>query len=80
MTGVQTCALPISSRCWGIPFTVASVPTGMKTGVSTSPCGVVMTPVRAGPAVAEVWKEKDTGIEIVAAAYFLTPCFSTNLA
>ena len=31
-------------------FTVAWVPTGMKVGVSTSPCGVVRTPVRALPA------------------------------
>ena len=32
-------------------FTVASVPTGMKAGVSTAPCGVVNTPVRAEPTV-----------------------------
>ena len=31
------------------PFTVATVPTGMKTGVSTSPCGVSRRPARAVP-------------------------------
>jgi hypothetical protein len=35
-----------------IAFTVAAVPTGMKTGVSISPCAVCSTPVRASPSVA----------------------------
>jgi hypothetical protein len=33
-------------------FTVASVPTAMKAGVSTGPCGVVNVPVRARASVA----------------------------
>ena len=33
-------------------FTVAFVPTGMNTGVRTSPCAVVSTPARAAPSVA----------------------------
>src|SRR4051812_33631341 len=33
-------------------FTVAFVPTGMKTGVCTSPCAVRSTPARAAPSVA----------------------------
>lgn len=35
-------------RCSGVSvLTVACVPTGAKTGVMRSPCGVVKTPVRA---------------------------------
>src|SRR5436189_2956210 len=33
-------------------LTVAFVPTGMKTGVGTSPCAVRSVPARAGPSVA----------------------------
>ena len=33
-------------------FTVALVPTGMNTGVSTSPCAVESTPARASPSFA----------------------------
>ena len=36
-------------------FTVACVPTGMNTGVSTSPCAVASTPARARPADAITW-------------------------
>ena len=32
------------------------VPTGMKTGVSISPCAVVMVPARAAPSLASRWK------------------------
>ena len=35
------------------PFTVACVPTGMKAGVRTTPCGVVISPTRAAPSVAK---------------------------
>ena len=34
-----------------IAFTAPWVPTGMKAGVSTSPCGVDITPARAAPSV-----------------------------
>src|SRR6188768_297934 len=41
---------PISARSRGsTPFTVARVPTGMNTGVSTGPCGVSITPRLASP-------------------------------
>src|SRR5215213_3863371 len=41
---------PISARSRGsTPLTVARVPTGMNTGVSTGPCGVSITPRRAWP-------------------------------
>ena len=35
-------------------FTVALVPTGMKTGVSTAPCGVCSSPARAPVAHAAI--------------------------
>jgi hypothetical protein len=35
-------------------LTEASVPTGMKTGVLTSPCGVFSLPVRADPEVRSI--------------------------
>ncbi len=38
-------------------FTAPCVPTGMKAGVSTTPCGVVMTPARAAPSVWVTLKE-----------------------
>src|SRR5205807_1496455 len=44
------------------PFTVACVPTGMKAGVATMPCGVLISPQRAAPSVASRQKEKPTGI------------------
>src|SRR5271170_654874 len=37
------------------PFTEATVPTGMNTGVSISPCGVNRRPRRAAPAVFSIW-------------------------
>ena len=40
-----------------IAFTVAAVPTGIKAGVLISPRGVVITPVRAFPEVAESLNE-----------------------
>ena len=40
------------------PFTVACVPTGMKAGVRTTPCGVAISPRRAAPSVAIRRKEK----------------------
>jgi hypothetical protein len=42
------------------PFTDANVPTGMNTGVSTTPWGVVRRPNRAAPLVASISKEIDT--------------------
>src|SRR5438105_4919655 len=39
-------------------LTVASVPTGMKAGVSTFPCTVENTPARAAPLVASISNEK----------------------
>src|SRR5882724_12356714 len=52
---------PISSRrSCGMPFTVAKVPTGMKTGVSMVPCGVASWPRRAGPVVVWTLKVRDT--------------------
>jgi hypothetical protein len=35
-----------------MPFIAPAVPTGMKAGVRTTPCGVVRRPVRAAPSVA----------------------------
>ena len=40
-----------------IAFTAPWVPTGMKAGVSTSPCGVDITPLRAAPSVCVMLKE-----------------------
>src|SRR5215475_14467797 len=39
-------------------FTVAWVPTGMKAGVATGPCGVMISPQRAAPSVAIRRKER----------------------
>ena len=39
-----------SRQC--MPFIAPAVPTGMKAGVRTTPCGVVRRPVRAAPSVA----------------------------
>src|SRR5689334_1445192 len=41
-----------SSSMGSSAFTVASVPTAMKAGVSTRPCGVMNTPARPGPTLA----------------------------
>src|SRR5215203_6957380 len=45
-----------SSSCGVTPLTAPSVPTGMKAGVSMTPCGVVRRPRRARPAVARISK------------------------
>src|SRR5436305_13807298 len=45
--------------CCGTPLTEPRVPTGIKTGVSISPCGVRSWPRRAGPSLAEMEKERD---------------------
>src|SRR6476619_7169477 len=52
-----------ASRTWsGVsPLTAAWVPTGMKTGVSTGPCGVSRRPRRAGPSVESRVKRQDMG-------------------
>src|SRR5215470_6793489 len=39
-------------------LTVAWVPTGMKAGVATGPCGVMISPHRAAPSVAIRRKER----------------------
>ena len=39
-------------------FTAPCVPTGMNIGVSTAPCGVVITPARAAPSVWVTRNEK----------------------
>nr|WP_207956389.1 hypothetical protein [Rubrobacter marinus] len=46
----STTPAPAERRSPGVsPFTVPFVPTGMKVGVSTSPCGVRSLPTRASP-------------------------------
>ena len=40
----------------------ACVPTGMKAGVCTAPCAVVISPARAAPSVAMRWKAKGSDI------------------
>jgi hypothetical protein len=42
-------------------FTVPCVPTGMKTGVSTTPCGVVSRPRRAREEESVARSSKDMG-------------------
>src|SRR5580692_11023846 len=49
-----------SSKCCGTAFTEATVPTGMKTGVSTAWCGSVMVARRAFPLVLRILKSRDT--------------------
>jgi hypothetical protein len=54
---------PVAATISGvIPFTVACVPTGMKAGVATRPCGVTNSPRRAAPSLLISWKEKGSGI------------------
>src|SRR5476649_2171092 len=54
---------PVKRTSSGIsPFTVACVPTGMKAGVCTAPCGVTISPRRALPSVAIRRKENLSGI------------------
>ena len=43
-------------------MTVALVPTGMKHGVSTTPCGVVRSPARAAPSRASTVNAKPSAI------------------
>src|SRR5438477_498283 len=48
---------PASSRSrWRIALTLPCVPTGMKAGVCTTPCGVVSSPRRSAPSVGRRWK------------------------
>src|SRR5690242_12013655 len=54
---------PVARTSSGInPFTVACVPTGMKAGVWTEPCGVTSSPRRAAPSVFSTRKEKGRAI------------------
>src|SRR3989442_1622549 len=46
------------------PLTVAWVPTGIKAGVATTPCGVTISPRRAVPSTKRRRKEKGSGIGI----------------
>ena len=58
----------VARACSGVrPLTVACVPTGMKTGVSTAPCGVV-EPARAGGAVGVQELERDGHDELTTEA------------
>src|SRR3989338_7585372 len=55
-------------------FTVACVPTGIKIGVWTTPCGVVKEPERALPLVAVRVKEKDVffiSLLLIVVLYFV---------
>ena len=57
----STISAPVACSCAGVtPFTVASVPTGMKRGVVTTPWGVWKQPqralVRVQRAVISKWK------------------------
>ena len=49
-------------RLGRMPLTVACVPTGMKAGVATAPCGVPISPRRAAPSVAMSSKEKTSAM------------------
>ncbi len=54
---------PVARTSCGVsPFTVACVPTGMKAGVCTLPCGVTSSPRRAAPSVLLMVKENGSGI------------------
>src|SRR5580704_5794156 len=44
---------------WGTPLTVATVPTGMNSGVSISPWGVSSRPARAASERASMWNSMD---------------------
>ncbi len=46
------------------------MPTGMKTGVSTTPWGVVRRAARAVPKVASMWKEMDNVGIVAIRAHF----------
>jgi len=52
------------SFIWSIVahFTALLVPTGIKIGVSITPCGVIIVPARACPSVAS--REKENGLYI----------------
>ena len=53
----STIPAPVSrTRPMSTPFTLASVATGMNSGVGTLPCGVVSVPARAAPSVAAISK------------------------
>src|SRR5262245_11221456 len=59
----RTISVPVSRTVSGAsPFTVPCVPTGMKAGVSTRPCGVRISPWRAAPSVLSNRKEKGSDI------------------
>src|SRR6266571_2443712 len=54
----RTIWAPSSSRSRRVTaFTAPAVPTGMNTGVSIAPCGVVRVPARARPSRASIVKE-----------------------
>src|SRR6478736_6400826 len=54
---------PVASTAAGcMPFTVACVPIGMKAGVRTVPCAVMISPRRAAPSVASSVKPKSGAI------------------
>src|SRR3954466_3604852 len=79
---------PVSATVSGnMAFTVAAVPTGMKTGVSMTPCAVVSRPRRAAPSRATMSKPIVTRLHpeveqiwrLAESAANLQPGFSSKL-
>jgi hypothetical protein len=63
--GQDEAGAELSELAGVIALTVAWVPTGANTGVSSSPCGVWNRPARARPCFASILKEKGaTGIGV----------------
>src|SRR6266446_1767452 len=54
---------------WCTPLIAPCVPTGMKAGVRTTPCAVLISPARAAPSVAFSRNENESGIVAFMAAY-----------
>src|SRR6266568_3837191 len=54
---------------WCTPLIVPCVPTGMKAGVRTTPCAVLISPARAAPSVAISRNENGSGIAALMAAF-----------
>jgi hypothetical protein len=53
---------------WCTPLMAPCVPTGIKAGVRTTPCAVLISPARAAPSVAISRNENGLGIGAVMAA------------
>src|SRR5260370_26800170 len=54
---------------WYTPLIAPCVPTGMKAGVRTTPCAVLISPARAAPSVAISRNENGSGIAALMAAF-----------